>query len=387
MTDVSGKWLESDATQRVMGVLEDAGYLAYVVGGCVRNALLNVPVSDVDISTDARPQEVIDLAEAAGLRAVPTGIDHGTVTVVADGTGFEITTFRADVETDGRRAVVKFADDIHKDAVRRDFTMNALYADRRGKVTDPLNGLQDLADRRFRFILDAETRIREDYLRILRFFRFCAWYGDPHGGMDAEALAAIGLCQDGLDRLSRERVGAELVKLFSAPDPLMAVSVMGQMGVLARVMPGAVTQALGPYLMFEEQASLPVDPMARMAVLGFSDGALLRLSKAWQKRLSLYHSLLASAETPSVQAYRHGADAARTAAALRAASLGSPLASDLDEQIEIGTQVRFPLGAADLMPDYTGAALGAVLRQAETLWIESGFALDKPDLLALIAEG
>ena len=191
MTRVRGEWISCASTQEVLAMLEGGGHLAYVVGGCVRNALMGVPVSDVDIATDARPERVMALAEAAGLKPVPTGIDHGTVTVVAEGIGHEVTTFRADVETDGRRAVVRYSDDISEDAARRDFTMNALYADARGDVLDPLGGLPDLEARRVRFIRDAGERIREDYLRILRFFRFNAWYGDPEQGVDPEVFPAM----------------------------------------------------------------------------------------------------------------------------------------------------------------------------------------------------
>ncbi|MGP6088657.1 CCA tRNA nucleotidyltransferase [Antarctobacter jejuensis] len=387
MTRVTGDWLDSSSTQAVMAMLEDGGHLAYVVGGCVRNALLGVPVSDVDISTDARPERVMDLARAAGLKCVPTGIDHGTVTVVAEGEGHEITTFRADVETDGRRAVVRFADDIVEDAVRRDFTMNALYADRHGTVVDPLGGLPDLDARRFRFILDADTRIREDYLRILRFFRFSAWYGDPHEGMDAEALDAIARNLDGLDVLSRERVGVELVKLLKAPDPLMAVSVMERLGVLPHVMPGSAARTLGPFLLLEAQLNLPVDPMARMASLGFADGASLRLSKALQRQLALYTDLMSSAESPAELAYRHGQDVARTAVALRCASLEMPLPDDLTQQAERGADARFPLKAKDLMHLHQGPALGDALRRTEAMWIASGFALNKAELIDRIDEG
>ncbi len=387
MTRVSGRWLDNPGTQIVMAMLEEAGHEAYVVGGCVRNALLGVPVSDVDISTDARPTRVLELAEAAGLKCVPTGIDHGTVTVVAEGEGFEITTFRADVETDGRRAVVRFAQGIAEDAVRRDFTMNALYADRRGRVVDPLGGLPDLAARRFRFILDADTRIREDYLRILRFFRFSAWYGDPQEGMDPEALDAIARNLDGLDQLSRERIGVELVKLLKAPVPLMAVAVMERLGVLRHVLPGATLRALGPYLLLETQLGFAPDPMARMASLGFADGAALRLSKAQQKQLALYHDLMSSADAPAVLGYRHGSHAAQTAVALKCASLEMPLPPDLSGQAEQGERAVFPLKAKDLTHLYHGKDLGDALRRAEALWIASGFALDKTELIARIDEG
>ena len=171
---ITADWLSSDAAQTVCRMLTDAGYQAWFVGGCVRNALIDAPVSDLDLSTNARPDTVVELAKAAGLKAIPTGIDHGTITVVAGGEPFEITTFRKDVATDGRRATVAFADDMESDARRRDFTMNALYADQDGIVADPLNGLPDLQARRVRFIENPDQRIKEDYLRILRFFRFHA---------------------------------------------------------------------------------------------------------------------------------------------------------------------------------------------------------------------
>jgi len=254
MTRVTGSWLDSEDTQAVMAVLEEAGHQALAVGGCVRNALLGVAVSDVDIATDARPERVMEIAAAAGLKAVPTGIDHGTVTVVANKVGHEVTTFRRDVETDGRRATVAYADRVEEDAHRRDFTMNALYARADGTVIDPLGGLPDLRARRVRFIDDPHDRIREDYLRILRFFRFHAWYGDPAAGLDPDGLAACAELSDGMDRLSRERIGAETRKLLAAPDPAPAVAAMAQAGVLIHVLPGANPQAL-PVLVHLERAA------------------------------------------------------------------------------------------------------------------------------------
>ncbi|MEL7116540.1 MAG: hypothetical protein AAGP08_13320 [Pseudomonadota bacterium] len=215
MTPISAPWQSEPTTQALMRALEDAGYQAFFVGGCVRNALLDAPVSDVDISTSARPPDVMRIASDAGFKAHHTGIDHGTVTVATGTTSLEVTTFRRDVETDGRRAVVTYADSIEDDALRRDFTMNAIYATRAGCLVDPLGGLADLVARRVRFIEDAEQRIREDYLRILRFFRFFAHYGDPADGLDAEGLAACAALSDGLERLSKERIGAEMLKLLS----------------------------------------------------------------------------------------------------------------------------------------------------------------------------
>ena len=381
MTRVTGDWLTNPATQRVMTMLEDGGFQALAVGGCLRNALLGAPVADVDISTNARPETVVALAGKAGLKAVPTGIEHGTVTVVTQGQGFEVTTFRADVETDGRRAVVRFADTAAEDARRRDFTMNALYADRHGTVIDPLGGLPDLLARRLRFIEDAETRIREDYLRTLRFFRFNAWYGDPAQGMDPEALAAIAANLDGLDRLSRERVGAEILKLLAAPDPVMAVSVMGQTGVLARVLPGASPRALGPLVMTEPLLGLHPDPIRRLAATGCDDGAGLRLSKADSRSLTLLKDLCGNSSDLAEIAYRHGADTARDTAALRAALFETPLSANTQARIAQGAAAVFPVTAADLMPGLQGQALGNRLKTLEDRWIATGMCLDKDELL------
>ena len=207
-------WVKWPATQRVFSALATVGCKGYFVGGCVRDALLSKPVTDIDIATDATPEVARKACEVAGLRVVPTGLDHGTITVISRGKHFELTTFRKDISTDGRRANVIFSKAIEEDAARRDFTMNALYADHVGLVIDPLGGLPDLEARAIRFIGDAHDRITEDYLRILRFFRSYAWYGDPQVGPDPDALSAIAELGDGLAVLSAERVTAELVKLL-----------------------------------------------------------------------------------------------------------------------------------------------------------------------------
>ncbi|WP_371742040.1 CCA tRNA nucleotidyltransferase [Citreicella sp. C3M06] len=372
---VDGEWLTAAPTQAVLGMLESGGHVAYAVGGCVRNALMGVAVADVDIATDASPQRVVALAQAAGLKPVPTGIDHGTVTVVADGIGHEVTTFRTDVETNGRHAVVRFSSCMAEDAQRRDFTMNALYADARGQVFDPVGGLPDLQARRVRFIGDASARIAEDYLRILRFFRFCAWYADPAQGMDPVALAGIADGLDGLESLSAERVGQELLKLLAAPDPAPAVATMSQLGVLARVLPGAVPDALAPLVHLE--AGLTPDPLRRLAVLG-ADGEGLRLSKHQKKRLTLYRE--ASGSLAEI-AWRHGETIARDIALIRAASLGQTLDPETEVAIAKGVAAVFPVKPRDLMPGLQGAALGAALKDMETRWIASGFALTKDELI------
>lgn len=340
---VTGEWFFADHTQSVCGMLTAAGHRALFVGGCVRNALLGAPVTDIDIATDARPDRVMELAEAAGLKAVATGFDHGTVTVIAGHLPHEVTTFRRDVETFGRHAVVAFAETADEDAHRRDFTMNALYATPAGEVIDPLGGLPDLVARRVRFIDDADARIREDYLRILRFFRFHAWYGDPGGGLDPDGLAACAANADGLAHLSRERVGAEIKKLLSAPDPGQSVGAMAQSGVLAHSLPGAAPDLLAPLVDLERSWGLAADPIRRLAALGGECHAeRLRLSKAEGRKLARLHDAMGRPDGPAALGYRLGLTDARDAVLLRAAALSTPPPPGALDDIARGAAAEFP---------------------------------------------
>ena len=380
---LTGDWYKAAAPQRLCSVLDAGGHQALFVGGCVRNDLLGAAVSDIDIATDARPERVIELAKAAGLKPVPTGIDHGTVTVVVSGTAFEVTSFRTDVSTDGRRAVVAFSDDITADAERRDFTMNALYAQASGAVIDPLEGLGDLRARRVRFIKDAARRIEEDYLRILRFFRFSAWYGDPQLGFDPEALAAIGAHMDGLDCLSKERVGNELLKLLAAVDPAPSLAVMRTTGAFRRVLNGADDKAIGLLVHLEQGNGVAPAPLRRLAALGGMDvQAALRLSKQQDKTLTLYRGEMGSASGAGELGYRHGVIAAQDILLLRAAQFETEVARGDFTAAAIGANASFPVAAQDLMPQYSGAQLGAELRALEQRWIDSGFQLSKKALLS-----
>ncbi|NNE52236.1 MAG: CCA tRNA nucleotidyltransferase [Sulfitobacter sp.] len=375
-------WLTDPAARAVCAALQAEGHHLYFVGGCVRNALLGRPVSDVDMSTNARPEEVTRLAEAAGLKAVPTGIDHGTVTVVSDGHPFEITTFRRDVETDGRRAVVAYSDDIADDARRRDFTMNALYATPAGEIVDPLGGLPDLRARRVRFIEDPAARIREDYLRILRFFRFTATYGDPALGFDAEALAAIAANLDGLETLSAERLGHEMTRLLTAPEPAPAVAAMRQVGALGRVLPGSDDRWLGPLVHLEQEVGIPADWRARLAILGGEDVAVwLRLSKADGRMLEKLTAHGFGATTLAEIAYREGVEVAQQTLLIRGAVAAEIPQKCFLDTITDAAKAEFPIRAADLMPRYKGPALGEKLRALEADWIASGFALTAQELI------
>lgn len=381
---VTGDWLTRPSTQAVLAMLEIGGHQALLVGGCVRNALLGVAVSDIDISTDARPERVLTLADPAGLKAIPTGIDHGTITVVADGIPHEITTFRKDVETDGRRAVVAFSDTVEDDAHRRDFTMNALYVRSDGTLVDPLGGLTDLKARRFRFIDDASLRIREDYLRILRYFRFHAWYGDPDAGLDPDALAAIAENSEGLNNLSKERVGSEMLKLLAAPDPAPSIAAMRQCGALQPILGGADDKSLAPLVHLESQLDQPADALRRLAALGGSDVVnALRLSK---KQFTDYQALrdeIGSTTSPAELGYRLGRASAFSVALLRAALLEMPLNIADAKAVETGAAAKFPIVAKDLIERFQGPALGAKLKALETAWIASNFSLSKAQLLSL----
>jgi len=366
----------------VCRVLTDAGFRALFVGGCVRNTLLGTPVRDIDIATDARPETVSTLAEQAGLKVIPTGIEHGTVTLVADGLAHEVTTFRRDVETDGRRAVVAFTDRVEEDALRRDLTMNALYAEADGTVVDPLGGLEDLAARRIRFIENAEDRIREDYLRILRFFRFHAWYGDPDGGLDPDGLAACAALVEGLDGLSKERVGSELLKLLAAPDPAPAAAAFQATGGLPRLLPGADTRALPVLVALEQEQRVEPDPVRRLAALGgHGHAAALRLSRRDARRLRVTSDAVSGVMGPAELGYRLGRDMALDIVLLRAALMELPVAASARAEIAKGAIATFPVSAVDLDPGVQGAAIGEKLRALETIWIAEGFEPGRDDLL------
>jgi poly(A) polymerase len=378
---ITAAWIAAPGVQAVLATLENAGHQALLVGGCVRNALLGQAVADIDIATDAPPERVLALSAQAGLRALPTGIEHGTVTVLIDGEPYEVTTFRRDVETFGRHAVVAYAETMAEDAARRDFTMNALYADARGHVLDPLGeGLADLAARRIRFVGTPADRICEDYLRILRFFRFTAWYGAPETGPDPEALAACAKFAEGIDSLSRERVGAEMRKLLSAPDPSPALAAMQAAGVLARVLPGGDARAMAVLVHLED--GIAPDWRRRLAVLGGEGIAqALRLSRADERVVEALRDAVGRAESTAALGYRLGSDTGQSALLLRAAQIGAAMPEGWQEALARGAAAQFPVTASDLMPARSGPELGRRLKELEQTWVASGFTLTREELL------
>lgn len=374
------EWVRRTGTQALCAVIGVSGYRALFVGGCVRNALLGMPVTDIDIATDATPQTVTMIAENAGFRVIPTGIDHGTVTVIASGVQHEVTTFRRDVKTDGRRAVVAFSTELGEDASRRDFTMNALYAQPSGEVVDPLGGIDDLRARRVRFVGDPHQRIVEDYLRILRFFRFHAVYGDHTTGIDSEGLAACAELSDGIASLSRERIGSEMRKLLAAPNPASAVASMGACGVLGRVLPGADPRGLAPLVHLEGEA--PPRWQRRLAVLGGS-AQDLRLSRQEDAELSRIKTEIGTVLTPAALGWTLGEVPAQDVLLCRAAMLQVDLQQNWQAEVQRGARSSFPVTAADLMPGLQGPALGQRLNLLRQAWLASDLALGKDALLQI----
>ena len=391
-------WLSDPPVRRALGLLNGDGEEARVVGGAARNALMGLPLSDIDIATTAVPGEVIRRAAAAGLKAVPTGIDHGTITLVIDGAPFEVTTLREDVETFGRKAIVAFGRDWRVDAERRDFTMNALSISPDGMVYDYVGGLADLRDRRVRFIGDPARRIAEDYLRILRFFRFQASYAG--GAPDAAGLHACIVARDRLRTLSRERVRGELVKLLVAPYAVPTLTVMAETGFVELLL-GGVPQLASFAAMVEVEAAaaLAPDPVRRLGALGLftvEDAARLR------DRLRLFNAeherLVAMVErwwrvSPThgeaearALLYRLGpvrfADRVLLAWSRSRAGAADPTWQALATLPARWTPPRFPLRAADLMSRglARGPALGTALRAAEEAWIAAGFPSDRETL-------
>ena len=382
-------WLTASATRTVMAALEAAGGpgCARFVGGCVRNALIGAPVADIDIATTLKPEETDRAIRAAGLKAVPTGIAHGTVTAVSERRPFEITTLRRDVSTDGRNATVAFTDDWAEDAARRDFRLNALYADAEGRVFDPTGeGLADAAAGRIVFVGEPETRIREDYLRILRFFRFFAWYG--RGKPDEAALEACRALAPGMSRLSAERVSKELMTLLAAPDPRVAMAAMAEAGVLAAILPEAE-----PGSLFDAAVGLSRDPVIRLMTLFPVDERLvrdvstrLRFPNSTRDRLAAaaaaWPTVGLTTTDPEVRAavYRHGGRAVADAVFRRWAE--TPAEADNAHRLltlaEGWRPPRMPVGGRELarLGVAPGPETGRLLKAFEDGWIADDFPSD-----------
>ena len=394
-------WLKTGPLAHLLAVLDHAGEEARVVGGAVRDAMFGQRPHEVDIATTAMPGAVIERVRAAGFKAVPTGIDHGTVTVIVDGMPFEVTTLRADVETFGRKAKVAFGRDWQIDAERRDFTMNALSVDRTGAVFDYVGGLADIDARRVRFIGDPAKRIAEDYLRILRFFRFHATYGQAPP--DRAGLAACVAARDGLTQLSRERIRMEMLKLLRAAHAAPTLAVMAETGLLEQVLAGVPLLASFENTCKVEQAiGVEADPVRRLGALAVS--VVEDAERLWQ-RLRLTNSeharLTSIAEGWSQVSPAHGEAAARELLyrlgpdryvdRVLVAWARSPAGAADENWKSLATlparwsAPKFPLKAKDFVKRGVekGPRLGAALAGAEQAWIAAGFPLDQRALAGL----
>ncbi len=398
----NAEWFLRQETKAVFGALNRGGFEARAVGGAVRNALLGWgAVSEVDFATTATPDDVLRLAAEAGIKALPTGIAHGTVTLIVNGIPFEVTTLRRDVETHGRRATVAFGTDWAGDASRRDFTMNALYAGAAGTVYDPLGGLDDLRTGRVRFVGEAGARIREDYLRTLRFFRFSAGYAQ--GDFDREGIAAAIHERAGLASLSRERVRSELFRILVARRAGEAIEIMQDGGLLALLL-GGVTRRLyfERLCRIEAALGLPPDPILRLAALAVfvEEDALrleqrLRLSAQEAKDLqgfaasSPYLSGEASRPALEVLLYKLGTRHYLGRLLLAWASCDAvPEDTRWGYAAALAASWRrpvFPVSGEDLIAlgMRPGLAMGTLLRDLEERWISSGFAVNREALLKL----
>jgi len=388
-------WMTAPETRAVLAALAAGGADARFVGGCVRDAWLGRPVKDIDIATHAPPKRVMALLRAGGVKAIPTGIAHGTVTAVAGGKHFEITTLRRDVETFGRHARVAFTDDWREDAARRDLTMNALSCTPDGALHDPFGGLADMEAGRVRFVGDPRQRIAEDVLRLLRFFRFHAHYG--RGEPDAAALAAASAMAPRLSLLSGERVQGELFRLLTAPDPAAVWRLMQHLGVLAPLLPAATDAArLGRLAALDGALAEAGDPLLRLAATlppgrpaALAVAERLRLSNAGRDRLAALAEppcVVSAAHPPARRRralYRLG-DAGLYRDLIRLAAADSPGPLPLAAvraalvDAEALAALRFPLSGRDLLAlgVRPGPAVGAVLKAVEAWWVAEDF---RPD--------
>jgi poly(A) polymerase len=398
----SAEWLRDGALGRLLAVLDGESEEARVVGGAVRNALLGEPIGDIDVATTALPAEVTKRAQSQGFKTVPTGIEHGTVTVVIDGRPFEVTTLREDIETFGRKARVSFGRDWKKDAQRRDFTVNALSVTRDGTIHDYAGGLADIEHRRIRFIGDPSARIAEDYLRILRFFRFHAHYGE--GLPDHAGLMACIAAREGLETLSRERVRAELLKLLLGRHAVPVLAVMSECGLLLKVLGGvALLASFSNLAKIEHAVDIPPDAVRRLGALAVfvSDDAQrlsdrLRLANTEHSRLASmgdhWHAIAPDASGKSGRAllYQLGPDRF-TDRVLIAWSRSQAGIADTHWRALLELPQNwiipvFPIKAADFMKlgIEKGPALGAALTAAELAWIAADFPADGKALSSII---
>ena len=380
---LKNNWLNQSSSQFLTKVFRDYGYQALFVGGCVRNSILNIPVVDIDMATDAFPEAIIKISKEHNIKFIPTGIEHGTITLIIDKIAYQITTFRSDITNDGRHAKVKFTTSLLLDASRRDLTINALYCDGYGQILDPLNALEDLNNNIIRFIGDSNKRITEDYLRILRFFRFQAIYGNKMLEIDSSALAACQEHKNKLATLSKERITSELHKLLLSDNPVRTMRKMIDTGVLNQIIKNCKISSFVSYIDAEKKYKIKINWLGRLLSLhGKNIEEVLTFSRQELKMIKYIKRSMEENASVFEFSYYNGTEYGIIYLLLQNGRKKIALSKKLINNVSLIMTKKFPVTAKDLMPKLKGKKLGDELKRLETQWIKSDFTLSKNQLLS-----
>ena len=380
-------WKSDSALKALVHSLESAGGVAYLVGGCVRNTILGKPFTDIDIATDLLPEQVVSISKKEGYKVIQTGISYGTVTIVNAGRKFEVTTFRSDIKTYGRKASVKFTSEMKLDAMRRDFTMNSIYMTVSGEIIDPLGSLDDLLEKKIKFIGNPSERIEEDNLRILRFFRFLAEFNKGRSDIDQDTMEALYKYKKEVKSLSRERIWMELKRILSVPEPQHIFSIMIEEGILDEVLPPIEVEGLSKVITAEKKYSVSPSHLVRLFSLNKSIGKKwahhVSLTSNEAKMLEFIKESLAHYNDLKTVAYKFGRGVAEGWLLNFHDGSFDVIPSKMSEIINTGCNAFFPISGVDLLEEMEeGPELGRQMERLEKLWIKSGFKMSKEELLS-----
>ncbi len=380
-------WLKSTSVMFIWKVLSSKGAKVYFVGGCVRDSIQGREIKDIDIATDALPSEVVELAQAVGLKVIKTGFSYGSVSIIIKKDCFEVTTFRSDLVTDGRHAKVGFSSNILDDARRRDFTMNAIYMTIDGQIVDPIFGLDDVLNGRVRFIGNPKKRIHEDYLRVLRYFRFRTIYEEKVDSIDHSMIKTFSDAIHGIKMLSHDRVWGELSRILLADNPYLSLKIMDACGILQEILPLASIEDLHRLLRIEHEFKLEFKEINRLVVLN------VICVKSWVKKFPLkkqqkrwLNKLLLICKDPStlrVKGYKYKTNLVIAAVAVLKANSGAKLHKNEVAEIKDGSTRKFPVGMSDFVGLFLPSReLGDELKRLKDVWFASNLELSRNELIA-----
>ncbi len=380
-------WLKSESVKLIWDILSSNGAKVYFVGGCVRDTIQGREVKDIDIATDALPSEVENLFQTSGLKVIKTGYEHGSITVVSKQDHFEVTTFRSDLITDGRHSKVRFSKDILEDAKRRDFTMNAIYMKIDGTILDPICGWKDMINGCVRFIGKPEKRINEDYLRILRYFRFLSTYGDNGKSIEPSIIDACSNAISGLKTLSHDRVWGELQRILLADNPYLALKIMKDTGILEEILPFSKIDRLYRFLQIDSELKLEFREINRLAVLNISyvqhwakNFPLKREQRRWLNELLVN---LEDSSSLKVKGYKYKLNLATAGLAVYSSDTTTKLDKNDLAKIEDGALKQFPIKPSDLLKHFPPSKeLGEEFKRLKAIWFASDLEFDKRILLS-----